>query len=148
MSCFTSRITRGFASLLVVLCLRAGPAAAEPITLDKLVAGQTIQCGGLVFSNFEYGNLSGAGMAAASDIKVTCVMNGGEVGLHFEGTWASANGINGGFDNARLAYTVTAPQSTPLSDGQLIGNFDATGLKEGFGKINETFFSLMNGCPT
>lgn len=129
---------------ILFLVFQATQSMAAPISLDKLVAGSTLECGNLKFTKFEYDRGASPDAALAADVAVSC-LDAGLPGLRFDGSWAG-NQNNGGIFTSRFAYQVNVLNSTGISFAQLIANPTATG--DDFLSISEILFTLADGCPT
>lgn len=86
-------------------------------TLDEFL-GSSFSCtvGDKTFSDFTYSSIASSGVTpvVASEVDVSSVDSGGEIGLEFESVW-EASGANA-FDDSTIGFVVTVTGASELVD--------------------------------
>jgi hypothetical protein len=127
-------LTKG-ALMLVSLgwLVSAAPSAqADPMTLQDLLNGGQIMVGGALFSDFGNFSTNAVGGLAIdpSQVHVIPHIDGGKIGLKFQGNGQTATGANG-FLNAHFEFKVTGRDSTTFTAAALELTASAHGPNSG-----------------
>jgi len=129
---------------MVFLVLAVPPLSAAPVALETLVGGQTLECGNLKFSRFEYDRGASPGFAAAANIAVNCIETG-LPGIRFDGLWSGTRN-DGAVYNARLTYRLDVLNASVVSFAHLVA--DPTTTEDDVVTVGELLFTLPGDCPT
>jgi hypothetical protein len=142
-----ARASPSFFATTLLLAVMPAYSTSHAITLDKLVAGGTLDVNGLVFSKFEY-QANGPDMAKADKIEVSGILLNGQPGIQFDGSWSGPSTATGLVETARIAYMVMAKGKALANGARLLANFTVTPTTERTDGFIQARQSLLVDCTT
>jgi len=114
--------------------------------MADLAGGQTLTCGTLKFSKFEYSSDAVTGFPAAAAVMVDCVTRDAMTGIRVTGPW-TYTALDGRLPAGRFAYLLTVLDGGGIVTSRLASDMQI-GAGDGSVQTQETKFPAFNNCYT